>query len=179
MTGRSPVRMGVVYATIEPFDSHGVPVEEHFLPQTLKAAGYETAVTGKWHLGHTHRKFLPNARGFDHSYGCLNGRIDYFTKDREGGYDWHRDCKTLREEGYSTDLIAQRGRAADPRARPRPAAVPLRAVQRAARAAASAAAFHRELRGRHGRGAAAVLRHDGIHGRSPSAASSPRSTARA
>ena len=107
MTGRSPVRMGVIYATIEPFDSHGVPVEEHFIAESFRAAGYETAVTGKWHLGHTHRKFLPNARGFEHSYGCLNGRIDYFTHDREGGYDWHRDCKTSFEKGYSTELIAQ------------------------------------------------------------------------
>jgi arylsulfatase A-like enzyme len=107
MTGRNPIRFGVVYATIEPFDTHGVPVEEHFFSETLRAAGYETAVTGKWHLGHTHRKFLPPARGFEHSYGHLNGRIDYYTKDREGGYDWHRDCKTLREEGYSTELIAR------------------------------------------------------------------------
>lgn len=107
MTGRSPVRMGVVYATIEPFDTHGVPVEEHFMAESFRAAGYETAITGKWHLGHTHRKFLPNARGFEHSYGCLNGRIDYFTHDREGGRDWHRDCKTCRDEGYSTELITQ------------------------------------------------------------------------
>ena len=106
MTGRSPIRMGVVYATIEPFDPHGVPVEEHFISESFRAAGYETAMAGKWHLGHTHKKFLPNARGFEHSYGCLNGRIDYFTKDREGGYDWHRDCRTLREPGYSTDQIA-------------------------------------------------------------------------
>ncbi len=107
MTGRSPVRFGVLYATIEPFEDHGVPEEEHFLPQTLKAAGYETAMCGKWHLGHRKRKFLPNSRGFDHSYGHLNGRIDYYTKDREGGYDWHRDLRTLREEGYSTDLIGR------------------------------------------------------------------------
>jgi len=107
MTGRSPIRQGVVYATIEPFDPHGVPAEEHFLPESLKAAGYQTAMAGKWHLGHTHRKFLPNSRGFDHSYGHLNGRIDYYTHDREGGLDWHRDCKTLHEEGYSTDLIAR------------------------------------------------------------------------
>jgi len=107
MTGRSPIRLGVVYATIEPFDSHGVPAAEHFMSESFRAAGYETAVTGKWHLGHTHKKFLPNARGFEHSYGCLNGRIDYFTKDREGGYDWHRDGHTLREPGYSTDQIAE------------------------------------------------------------------------
>src|SRR4051794_38031233 len=42
MTARSPMRLGIVYATIEPFDSHGVPAEEHFFPQSLKAAGYET-----------------------------------------------------------------------------------------------------------------------------------------
>jgi arylsulfatase A-like enzyme len=107
MTGRSPIRFGVVYATIEPFDDHGVPLDEHFMPQTLHAAGYETAMAGKWHLGHTRRQFFPNARGFDHSYGCLNGRIDYFTHDREGGLDWHRDGKTSFEQGYSTELIGR------------------------------------------------------------------------
>jgi arylsulfatase B len=107
MTGRSPIRLGVVYATIEPFDDHGVPLEEHFMPQTLKAAGYETAMAGKWHLGHTRRQFFPNARGFDHSYGCINGRIDYFTHDREGGLDWHRDGNTSFEQGYSTELIGR------------------------------------------------------------------------
>lgn len=107
MTGRSPIRFGVVYATIEPFDDHGVPLDEHFMPETLKAAGYETAMAGKWHLGHTRRQFFPNARGFDHSYGCLNGRIDYFTHDREGGLDWHRDGKTSFEQGYSTELIGR------------------------------------------------------------------------
>jgi arylsulfatase B len=107
MTGRSPMRLGVVYATIEPFDDYGVPVEEHFLPQTLQAAGYQTAMCGKWHLGHRSRKYLPPARGFDRCYGHINGRIDYYTKDREGGYDWHRDLRTLREDGYSTDLIGK------------------------------------------------------------------------
>lgn len=106
MTGRNSIRTGVSYATIEPFEPHGVPLQEHFLPQTLKAAGYQTAMAGKWHLGHTRRAFFPNARGFDHSYGCLNGRIDYYTHDREGGYDWHRDGRTSHDQGYSTDLIA-------------------------------------------------------------------------
>jgi arylsulfatase B len=35
----------------------------------------------------------------------LNGAIDYFTHEREGGIDWHRNGKTIREEGYSTDLL--------------------------------------------------------------------------
>jgi arylsulfatase/uncharacterized sulfatase len=33
----------------------------------LKAAGYETYATGKWHLGHSETN-LPNAKGFDHSF---------------------------------------------------------------------------------------------------------------
>ncbi|MBL8229691.1 MAG: arylsulfatase [Bryobacterales bacterium] len=107
MTGRNPIRFGVSYATIEPFDNYGVPVEERFLPQTLHDSGYETAIAGKWHLGHRRIPFLPNSRGFDHSYGLITGRIDYYTKDREGGYDWHRNLRTLREEGYSTELIGR------------------------------------------------------------------------
>lgn len=106
MTGRSAMRLGVIYTVIRPYSNYGVPVEEHFMPQSFHAAGYETAYTGKWHLGHGFRKFLPNNRGFDHAYGHMNGAIDYFTHMRDGGLDWNRDGKSLREEGYSTDLIA-------------------------------------------------------------------------
>ena len=52
MTGRSPMRLGVIYTVIRPWETYGVPLDEHFLPQSFKAAGYETAMTGKWHLGH-------------------------------------------------------------------------------------------------------------------------------
>lgn len=122
LTGRSPIRGGIVYDTIEPFEDRAVPLDEHLLPQTLQAAGYFTAMAGKWHLGHRRRAYLPNARGFDHSYGCLNGRIDYYTKDREGGYDWHRNLRTVREPGYATDLITDE---ACRLIRTRPAAKPL------------------------------------------------------
>jgi arylsulfatase A-like enzyme len=82
-------------------------LEERTLPQALKKAGYETAITGKWHLGHFRPEYLPTHRGFDHQYGHYNGAIDYFTHIRDGGLDWHRDDKALHEEGYSTHLIAQ------------------------------------------------------------------------
>jgi arylsulfatase A-like enzyme len=59
MTGRSPIRLGVVYATIKPFDDHGLPLDEHFMPQTLQAAGYETAMIG--------REAMPLIRGRDKS----------------------------------------------------------------------------------------------------------------
>ncbi len=107
MTGRSPMRLGVIYTVIRPWETYGVPVEEHFLPQTFKEAGYETAMTGKWHLGHAKKAFLPNQRGFDHSYGHVNGALDYFEHYRDGGLDWHRDGKALVEKGYTTDLVAK------------------------------------------------------------------------
>ena len=106
MTGRSPMRLGVIWTVIRPWETWGVPVEEHFMPQSFKAAGYQTAMTGKWHLGHSKKAFLPNARGFDHSYGHVNGALDYYTHMRDGGLDWHRDGKALKEDGYTTDLLA-------------------------------------------------------------------------
>jgi arylsulfatase A-like enzyme len=106
MTGRSPMRYGVQYSVVRPWVNYGVPVEEHFMPESFRAAGYQTAMAGKWHLGHSRKEYMPNARGFDSAYGHLNGAIDYFTHERDGGIDWHRDGKTVVEDGYSTDLIA-------------------------------------------------------------------------
>ena len=105
MTGRSPMRLGVAYTVIRPWSSYGVPVEERFMPQAFHDAGYQTSITGKWHLGHAYKKFLPRARGFDHTYGHVNGAIDYFTHERDGGLDWNRDGVSLREDGYSTFLL--------------------------------------------------------------------------
>jgi len=106
MTGRSPMRSGIAYSVIRPWSSYGLPLEEHLMPQSFQVAGYFTAITGKWHLGHAQAKFMPNARGFDHAYGHVNGAIDYYTHIRDGGLDWHRNGKSVREEGYSTDLLA-------------------------------------------------------------------------
>jgi len=106
LTGRSPMRLGVGYHVIRPWLDYGVPLNEHFMPESFRAAGYQTAITGKWHLGHSRRHYLPNARGFDHAYGHLNGMIDYFTHMRDGGLDWHRNGVSVEEKGYSTDLLA-------------------------------------------------------------------------
>lgn len=105
MTGRSPMRLGLGFTVIRPWSDYGLPLQEHTIAQTFRAAGYETAMAGKWHLGHGSRKFWPSSRGFDHSYGHFNGAIDYFTHMRDGGLDWHRNGKTLDEPGYSTELI--------------------------------------------------------------------------
>ena len=105
MTGRYPMRVGLQTGVVRPWARYGLPLDERTLAQALKEAGYVTAITGKWHLGHFEPEYLPMRRGFDHQYGHYNGAIDYFDHTREGGLDWHRDDKVLREEGYSTNLI--------------------------------------------------------------------------
>jgi arylsulfatase A-like enzyme len=105
MTGRYPFRYGLQTAVILSGHTYGLPTDERLLPQSLKDAGYETAIVGKWHLGHANRKFWPNQRGFDHQYGPLIGEIDYFTHRQQGVLDWYRDGRRLDEPGYSTELI--------------------------------------------------------------------------
>ncbi len=106
MTGRYPMRCGLQVGVIRPWANYGLPLEERTLAQALKEAGYTTAICGKWHLGHLNARYLPTARGFDHQYGFYNGALDYFTHLRDGGLDWHRNDQPAREEGYTTDLLA-------------------------------------------------------------------------
>jgi arylsulfatase A-like enzyme len=106
LTGRYPMRHGLQVGVVRPWAQYGLPLNERTLPQALKQAGYATAIAGKWHLGHFAPEYLPTRRGFDHQYGHYNGAIDYFTHVRDGGFDWHKDDKACRDEGYSTHLIA-------------------------------------------------------------------------
>jgi arylsulfatase A-like enzyme len=111
MTGRWPIRYGLMRAVIPPWSKFGLPETEKTMPELLAAAGYEhRAAVGKWHLGHGRRDFLPSRRGFASFYGHYNGAIDYFTHEREKQTDWHRDtpenARAIKESGYSTDLLA-------------------------------------------------------------------------
>ena len=115
---------------------YGLPLEERTLPQALRDAGYETAISGKWHLGHVRPEYLPTHRGFEHQYGHYNGALDYFTHERDGGFDWHRDDQVCRDEGYSTHLIAREA-VRRIEARPVAAAVPLCRIQCRPRPASS------------------------------------------
>ena len=105
MTGRYAMRYGLETLVIFPSHTYGLPTDERTLPQALKDAGYDTAMVGKWHLGHADQKYWPQNRGFDHFYGNLVGEVDYFTKERGGIVDWQRDGNFLKEDGYFTTLI--------------------------------------------------------------------------
>lgn len=106
MTGRLATHTGV-YTVVKPGAPWGLPLKERTLPQSLRDAGYTTAICGKWHLGDFKKEYLPTRRGFDHQYGHLFGALDYFTHVRDGKPDWYRDDQPLVEEGYSTQLIAK------------------------------------------------------------------------
>ncbi|MBL9187785.1 MAG: arylsulfatase [Opitutaceae bacterium] len=107
LTGRSAVQLGI-RDQFAPNDA-GLSLLEHLMPETFRAAGYQTALIGKWHLGSTTAERRPLARGFDRFYGFLGPAVDYYTHlftGPAGGLDWQRDGVTLNEPGYATDLIA-------------------------------------------------------------------------
>jgi arylsulfatase A-like enzyme len=105
MTGRYPFRYGLQTLVIPSGHTYGLPTDEWLLPQALKEAGYQTAIVGKWHLGHADPKYWPRQRGFDFQYGPLIGEIDYFTHEQHHVVDWYRNNKKLKEKGYSTTLL--------------------------------------------------------------------------
>jgi len=105
LTGRYPIRHGLQVGVVRPWAQYGLPLDERTLPQALREAGYTTHLSGKWHLGHFQPDYLPTRRGFDTQYGHYNGAIDYFTHQRDGGHDWHRNDKETRDEGYTTSLL--------------------------------------------------------------------------
>ena len=94
-----------VRGPIQWHSSEGLPLQWQTLPEHLKGVGYQTHLVGKWHLGNANTAYWPQQRGFDSFYGHLNGGIGYFDHVFSGGLDWQKNGVTLREEGYTTDLI--------------------------------------------------------------------------
>ncbi len=107
MTARSSMRTGIIYSVIRPWANYGLALGEHLMPQSFRAAGYQTAIIGKWHLGHDHVNLLPHNRGFDVFYGHVNGAIDYWSHKRNSAVDWERNGVTVQTEGYSTHLLGE------------------------------------------------------------------------
>lgn len=88
MTGRYPYSSGM-FSKIGAYDTFGVSLDEAFLPQVLRTAGYQTHAVGKWHLGHSWRQFTPTYRGFQSFFGFLaggaQGYFDHISETRRDG----------------------------------------------------------------------------------------------
>jgi len=66
LSGRYPERSG-----FRPVGSE-IPAEFLTIAEQLKAAGYHTHLTGKWHAGEERLQAWPQNKGFDHWFGFLN-----------------------------------------------------------------------------------------------------------
>ena len=112
MTGRYPAKTPV--GLIEPLTgekkdtAHGLTTEYPSIATLIKAAGYETALIGKWHLG-----FLPQhspvKNGFDYFFGIHSGAADYISHKGDGHtHDLYENDKLVYPEGYLTDLFSEK-----------------------------------------------------------------------
>lgn len=105
MTGRDPIKLGLGNAVLMAWQDGGVDLGERFMPESYQEAGYDTAMIGKWHLGHTIEQHLPNARGFDHFHGHLHTQVSYFEHEFAKGHDFQENGKSVKHEGkYATDV---------------------------------------------------------------------------
>ena len=104
VTGRYQQRFG--HEANVPPPNLGMDVGETTIADVLKAAGYKTAVFGKWHLGEQDQ-YHPNSRGFDYFHGFLGGHRSYFPDDLPAGHRQammeNRDHAPM-TEGYLTDI---------------------------------------------------------------------------
>jgi arylsulfatase A len=112
LTGRYPQRAGLVGNAAGMYGGGGMPGSQYTMAEMFKESGYKTAHIGKWHLGYS-PETMPNAQGFDYSFGFMGGCIDnYYQFYYLGGPNQHdklRNGKEIYEPGkfYADLLIAE------------------------------------------------------------------------
>ncbi|MET9273135.1 sulfatase-like hydrolase/transferase [Kribbella sp. NPDC003557] len=112
LTGRHPAHAGVESILGARRDTHGLPPQST-LASALSAAGWRTAVFGKWHLG-VEPGSAPLRFGFDHHFGFRAGCVDYYSHIMYWGvrnplHDlWSDDDEVWHNGEYLTDLITDR-----------------------------------------------------------------------
>jgi arylsulfatase A-like enzyme len=80
LTGQYPHKAGVGYFDVNlgspPYQGY-LNKESLTMGEVLKQAGYNTLLSGKWHVGNDSTAW-PNQRGFDKFYGVIGGGANYF-----------------------------------------------------------------------------------------------------
>ena len=116
-TGRYPARLPVgleepiherTALSPEKLKATGIPHEHPTVSSLIKAAGYSTALVGKWHLGYLPH-YSPIRSGFDEFFGNMSGAVDHFThKDMTKTPDFFEGEVPVEKIGYMTDLLTDR-----------------------------------------------------------------------
>ena len=108
LTGRYPQRAEL---TSNAGGRRGMPGRQVTIAEMLKAAGYRTAIFGKWHLGEQ-LEMSPLAQGFDeflgHKVGCIDNYSHFFYWSGPNRHDMWRDDKEHWEDGkYFPDMVVR------------------------------------------------------------------------
>ena len=112
MTGLYPHQCGIGHMTHIPTDKasddRGLFGYRGFLnrhnvtmAEVLRDSGYETWLSGKWHLGMFEKNLYPSQRGFERFYGILAGGCNYFKPAHPRGI-WSNDDPIEPESSYYT-----------------------------------------------------------------------------
>ncbi|WKN31871.1 sulfatase [Porifericola rhodea] len=109
LTGKVPQRAGLPGNASSQEGHAGMPTEQITMAEMLKKAGYATAHIGKWHLGYT-EETMPNAQGFDYSFGHMGGCIDnyshYFYWNGPNRHDlWKNGEEVFHDGTFFPDLM--------------------------------------------------------------------------
>jgi arylsulfatase A-like enzyme len=112
ITGRYPAKTPV--GLIEPLTASkkdsalGLTAEYPSIATLIKAAGYETALIGKWHLGCL-PQHSPIKNGFDYFFGIHTGAADYISHNGNGRInDLYENDSPVFSQGYLTDLFGEK-----------------------------------------------------------------------
>lgn len=103
ITGKYPQRAGLATnASSEKGGMNQMPGTQITMAEMFKDGGYTTGHVGKWHIGYSESS-MPNAQGFDYSYGHMGGCIDnyshYFYWNGPNRHDLWRNGEEIWEDG--------------------------------------------------------------------------------
>lgn len=112
LTGQNPSRsqdqlLGALMFMADEDKVRGIQPGEKTIASVLRESGYDTALIGKWHLGHGSKELLPTNHGFDTFIGHTGGCIDFFTMTYGLIPDWYHQEEHVDEVGYATELITE------------------------------------------------------------------------
>lgn len=125
LTGLTPHMAGVGHMVKErPYIGYKGSIASNTvtLAEALKESGYQTAMTGKWHVTNTtdpngSKENWPMQRGFDHFYGTLGGHGSFFdpktlcdgnTPVRAEGDYYYTEAITDHAKEYITQMSEQK-----------------------------------------------------------------------